>query len=78
MCDFVSSTLQFAGLILISSSIYQMMKGGTIILTAVFSVMFLKRKLRSYHYLGILFTVLGITIVGLSTFLVKGERNGQD
>jgi drug/metabolite transporter (DMT)-like permease len=73
MCDFFSSTLQFAGLILISSSIYQMLKGGTIILTAIFSVLFLKRKLKSYHYIGIILTVMGVTIVGLSSFLISGE-----
>jgi len=50
-----------------------MLKGGTIILTAIFSVLFLKRKLKSYHYIGIILTVLGITIVGLSSFLVSGE-----
>jgi len=78
MCDFFSSTLQFAGLILISSSIYQMLKGGTIILTAIFSVLFLKRKLKSYHYIGIILTVMGVTVVGLSSFIVSGEDDDQD
>ncbi len=55
-----------------------MLKGGTIILTAIFSVLFLKRKLKSYHYIGIILTVIGITIVGLSSFLISGEDGDQD
>ena len=55
-----------------------MLRGGTIILTAVFSVVFLKRKLKSYHYIGIILTVTGVTIVGLSSFVVEGDSDDQD
>ena len=49
-----------------------MLKGGIILTTALFSVLFLKRRLRSFHYFGIVITVLGITVVGASSFVKKG------
>ena len=54
-----------------------MLRGGTIILTAIFSVIFLKRKLKSYHYIGIILTVMGVTIVGFSSFVAEGESDDQ-
>lgn len=42
-----------------------MLRGGVIIVTAIFSKIFLKRKLYKFHYLGVFFVVLGITLVGI-------------
>lgn len=47
-------------------SIYVMLRGGLPITTALFSVMFLGRKLNKNHVLGLSFVVIGITIVGIS------------
>ena len=43
-CDFVTSTLQYIALNFIPGSVYQMMRGGTIVTTFIFSIVFLKSK----------------------------------
>jgi len=43
--DFFTSTLQYIALNFLNPSVYQMLRGGVIVITAIFSVMFLKRKL---------------------------------
>lgn len=43
-CDFVTSTLQYIALNFIPGSVYQMMRGGTIITTFIFSIVFLRAK----------------------------------
>lgn len=46
-----------------------MMRGGVIVLTAIFSVIFLKRKLQMHHIVGCVSAVIGITLVGVSNFI---------
>ena len=69
--DFLTTSLQFLGLMLIDASIYQMLRGGVIIVTAVFSVVFLKRKITRNQIIGIVLAVIGIGAVGVSAL----ERN---
>jgi drug/metabolite transporter (DMT)-like permease len=70
-CDTLTSTLQLAGLVYVPSSIYQMMRGGVIIVTAILSVCFLKRSLYSHHYFGIFLCFLGISAVGVSGYFAS-------
>ena len=58
-------------------SIYVMLRGGLPITTAIFSVIFLAKKLNKNHIFGLALTVIGITIVGLSG-LVNGSSGGND
>lgn len=43
-CDICASTLMFFGLIFAAASVYQMMRGLIVFITAVMSVIFLGRK----------------------------------
>ena len=43
--------------------------GGVIVVTATFSVIFLKKKLERHHYLGCSLAISGIVLVGLSNFI---------
>jgi drug/metabolite transporter (DMT)-like permease len=70
-CDTFSSALQFFGLLLIKSSLYQMLRGGVIIVTALLSVVLLNRKLYRHHYVGIVLCVIGIGIVGVCTLIFQ-------
>jgi drug/metabolite transporter (DMT)-like permease len=72
-CDFTGSTLMNFALILCPASIYQMMRGFVVIVVAVMSVVFLKRKQYRHHWtsLAVLFT--GVFLVGLSSILDDGE-----
>ncbi|EAR87949.1 nucleotide-sugar transporter (macronuclear) [Tetrahymena thermophila SB210] len=68
ICDFISSTLNFTALNFIDSSVYQMLRGGTIIFTSIFSKWMFRKKFLAYRYVGIGQVVVGLVIVGMSNF----------
>lgn len=68
LCDFCGSTLMTIGLSMISSSIYQMLRGSLIIFTTIFSRIFLKNKVFRHNLLGIGSILLGLILVGLAAF----------
>mmetsp|Transcript_20102 Transcript_20102/g.37344 ORF Transcript_20102/g.37344 Transcript_20102/m.37344 type:complete len:401 (+) Transcript_20102:3181-4383(+) len=71
--DTVGSTLMFLGLVLSAPSIYQMMRGVIIIVVAVYSVIFLKRKLFKHQYFGVGLVFGGITAVGVSSVFAQSS-----
>ena len=52
-----------------------MLRGGVIVLVAIFSVTILKRKLYGHNFLGIFLVIIGVTMVGLSAIL---NNSGDD
>ncbi|EGR32614.1 hypothetical protein IMG5_076440 [Ichthyophthirius multifiliis] len=76
-CDFITSTLAFFALEFMPLSIYSMVRGGGIIITALFQVQFLKKKLYRHHLLGLSFIIIGLVIVGL-TVLIFQNNSSQD
>lgn len=42
------------GLLSVTASVYQMMRGAEMLFAALFAVMFLKRHLNKHHYMGIM------------------------
>lgn len=52
-----------------------MLRGGVIVLVAIFSVTILKKKLYSHNFLGIFLVITGVTMVGLSAIL---NSSGDD
>ena len=64
--DLLTSTMQFIAFNFISASAYQMMKGGSIITTFIFSVTFLKLPILRRQLVGSILTFIGIFIVGLA------------
>ncbi|CAD8069359.1 unnamed protein product [Paramecium sonneborni] len=80
MCDLTASTLAYISLNYIPPSIYQMLRGGAIISTAVMSKFFLKRKIKNFQWFGCGLVLVGITLVGMSSFLFppKQDKNDED
>jgi len=76
LCDITSSTLQYISLNFMDPSIYVMIRGGLPITTAIFSVIFLGRKLFSHHILGLSLVVVGIALVGVSD--IMSENNEEN
>jgi uncharacterized membrane protein len=72
--DFVASNLSYVGLTLISSSVWQISKGGVIVMTAIFSRVFLKKKLTLIKGLACLLALIGITLVQIITVLYSGSE----
>ncbi|GAB4821846.1 hypothetical protein N2152v2_008892 [Parachlorella kessleri] len=70
--DLLATILMSVGLLYVTVSIYQMMRGTEVVFAALFSIVFLRRKLNYQHYAGIFLVLVGITVVG-----VAGAQSGQ-
>lgn len=61
--DLLSSGLAYISLNLIAGSVWQISRGGVIITTAIFSRIFLNKKLTNASLLGCTLAFVGITLV---------------
>lgn len=73
LCDYLASTMQYIALNFISGSIYQIMKGGLIITTAIFYKIILKTKIETHQKLGCAVAFVGIVIAGFSNIYFSEE-----
>lgn len=62
------------GLIYTAASVYQMLRGAVVIFTGVFSLIFLKRRMRLYEWVSLFLVVFGVSIVGLSSILFPQQQ----
>jgi drug/metabolite transporter (DMT)-like permease len=67
ICDMTATSCMYVGLNWTYASVFQMLRGSVIIFTGIFSVLFLKRKLKGYHWLGMLFVLAGLFLVGIAS-----------
>lgn len=51
-CDMLGTSLMYLGLTYTAASTFQMLRGSVVIFTGIFSVLFLGRKLRPFHWFG--------------------------
>ncbi|CAL4135163.1 unnamed protein product, partial [Meganyctiphanes norvegica] len=77
LCDMVATSTMYLGLTLTNASSFQMLRGSVIIFTGIFSMLFLGRRLRYFQWLGILFVMAGLVVVGLSDYL-GSSKDGAD
>jgi len=66
LCDICGTTLMNAGLLMVAASIYQMTRGALVLFVGLFSVIFLRRRLRLFQWLSLIGVVLGVAVVGLA------------
>jgi len=71
--DLIATVCMCTGLLYTTVSVYQMLRGAMLVFTAIFSVLFLKRKLTFHHYLSILLNIVGISLVGLANTLSERD-----
>jgi drug/metabolite transporter (DMT)-like permease len=71
-CDLLATTMSNIGLILTSASVYQMLKGGIVIVVALMSVTLLRRKLSMQQLGGVLLVFTGVSLVGFSSIAEAG------
>ncbi len=76
MADSCSSMLQYMGLSFISGSTYMMFKGASIVTTAIFSKILINMNLQKRHFVGCGMAIMGIVIVGSSSF-IESNSNGD-
>ena len=71
--DVLGSGVSGVGMLFITASVWQMMRGSLILFTAALSVIFLGRKLERQHIVGLSLSALGLGLVGLSSWLDSNE-----
>lgn len=77
--DLVTSTLQYVALNFVAGSVYQMMRGGAIVTTFLFSIVFLKMKAQKNQVAGSALALIGVFIVGASSLIFsKSSGSGSD
>ncbi|KAF5395971.1 hypothetical protein PHET_11476 [Paragonimus heterotremus] len=64
ICDLLATIVSGIGLLYIDASVWQIMRGSLIIFAGVLSIVVLKRKLRCFHWTGMLITMCGLVLVG--------------
>jgi len=69
MCDMTATSVMYLGLALTSSSVFQMLRGSVVIFTAAFSVIFLKRRIKAYQWVGVALVLAGTIVVGLQSYV---------
>lgn len=65
--------LQSVALLYLIPSVWQMFRGSILLFTALFALCYRHQRLRAIDWIGVIVTVLGITIVGLSAILNPGD-----
>ena len=73
VCDLLGDVLSYLGLIYLSSSLYQMMKGVLLVFICILSKIFLNNPIYKHHILGIGSLFFGIFLVGLSALIYSDE-----
>jgi len=69
MCDLGGTTLSGIGLLFTTASTFQMLRGSIIAFTGLFTVVFLKRKIKDYQWLGIVVVIAGVSLVGGASYI---------
>lgn len=73
--DLVATVLMNVGLLYVTASVYQMMRGAEMLFAATFAILFLGRRLNFYHLMGIICCVVSSSSPVLqyrSALLVQG------
>lgn len=70
-CDILGSGISSVSMMYIDAAVWQMMRGSIVVFTAILSVVWLKRMLHFYHWVGVGFTVFGLILIGFAA--VAGE-----
>ena len=72
-----ATSIQYIGLTLTYASSFQMLRGAVIIFTGLLSMVFLRKRLAVYRWIGIIFVIAGLAVVGVSDiFFPPAPKNG--
>mmetsp|Transcript_133633 Transcript_133633/g.249967 ORF Transcript_133633/g.249967 Transcript_133633/m.249967 type:complete len:394 (+) Transcript_133633:71-1252(+) len=75
-CDILGTGVGGVGMLYISASVWQMMRGSLIIFTCFVSMIFLKKKLYAYNWVAVLVAAFGLALVGCSAVLDESSGEG--
>jgi len=77
VCDMTGTSLMYLGLNLTYASVYQMLRGSVVIFTGIFTVVFLKKPLFRFQWLGMLLVLVGLLFVGLASVVGSGDDDNN-
>jgi len=66
--DLLATALSCTGILYIPASVWQMLRGSSIVFSAILSILFLKRKLYVFNLIGLVLCVSGIGLVGFANY----------
>ena len=75
LCDLTATVLQNVALLYLSPSVWQMTRGSILLFTALFAIFYRHKKLYAVDWIGVITTIVGICLVGLSAILGKSESD---
>lgn len=75
LLDYVSMICYYIALNFIPGSVYQIMRGGTVLTTYLFSYLCLKTRPTPPKILGCCISLLGLAIVGIVNFLRTSDSS---
>jgi len=76
MFDICGSSLMFIALTMCAASVYQMMRGVIVVITAMMALFFLGRKQYTHHWISLSLIVFGVFIVGFVNIMAtKGDTS---
>jgi len=61
---------------MVPPSVYQMMRGSIVVICALFSIIFLKRKQYRHHWTGLACIVFGEIAIGFTT--IRASKNDDE
>lgn len=73
--DILATALGALGMLYIDASVWQMLRGSSLIFAAMFSIIFLKRKLLGFNWLGLLLCILGVGTVGYANIANESSKS---
>lgn len=69
--DICGSTFMFIALTMCAASVYQMMRGVIVVITAFMALIFLGRKQYAHHWISLATIVLGVFLVGFVSIMAS-------
>lgn len=78
LCDISGTGLQLVAMNFMAQSVFVMLRGGSPVIIAILTVVFLKRVLLRSQILGLTFVVLGVTVVGVNAFLDSNNHSNPN
>lgn len=75
--DLITSTLQYVALNFLPVSVYQMMRGGTIATTLIYSILMFNLRPKKAQIVGSVMTLMGVGIVGASNLILGTDEQEE-
>jgi drug/metabolite transporter (DMT)-like permease len=79
LLDFFASYCFYTALNFMAGSVYQMLRGGTVLTTYLFTIVILKVRPKKHKIVGCIIVLFGLTTVGAVNFIMgdQGESNSM-